>query len=126
MLTQRMSGDGVLVAICRKFNSELVVSTKYEEFEHVWVKTQIAGETHVFASVYFPPDQACKSSNELFFQTGEEIILRFTPEIRMHIYGDFKKRDADFICDSENESILLPVVGENETLQLIFEIKLLV
>lgn len=39
----------------------------------------------------------------------------------MHIYGDFNQRNADFIPDFENESILLPVVGDNETLQFIFD-----
>lgn len=120
-LAQRMSGGGVLIAISSKYNSELIASTKFSEFEHVWVKTHIAGETHIFVSVYFPPDQACKLVYEKFFQNAEEIISQFPPEFKVHVYGDFNQRDADFICDSENECILLPVVGENETLQFIFD-----
>lgn len=120
-LTQRCSGGGVLIAISVILNSELIVSPKFKEFEHVWVKTHIAGETHIFASVYFPPDQACKSTYEIFFQTAEEIMCNFPPDFKIHMYGDFNQRNVDFIPDSDNNSILLPVIGENETLQLIFE-----
>ena len=121
LLTQRMSGGGVLIAVSSNFNSELLASPKFKEFEHVWVKTHIAGEVHIFATVYFPPDQACKLTYEIFFQTAEVIITQFPPEYKVHVYGDFNQRNADFIPDSENESILLPVVGDNETLQFIFE-----
>lgn len=121
VLTQRKSGGGVLVAISSKFNSELIASPKFKDFEHVWVKTEIIGETHIFASVYFPPDRATKSTYEVFFKAAEEIVSYFPPEYKIHIYGDFNQRNVDFIPDYDNESILLPVVGENETLQFIFE-----
>lgn len=117
----KKSGGGVLVAISTKFNSELLHSTKNNAFEHVWVKTYIAGETHVFASVYFPPDRTNKSSYENFFEIAEKILSELPPEVKVHIYGDFNQRNADFIHDSENDQILLPIVGENETLQLIFD-----
>ena len=120
-ISQRMSVGGVLVAVSSQFNSELIPSLKFKELDHVWVKTEIAGETHIFASVYFPPDQACKSTYETFFQSAEELMSGFPPEYKVHVYGDFNQRNADFIRGSENDSILLPVVGDNETLQLIFE-----
>lgn len=110
----KKSGGGVLVAISTKFNSELLHSTKNNAFEHVWVKTYIAGETHVFASVYFPPDRTNKSSYENFFEMAEKILSELPPEVKVHIYGDFNQRNADFIHDSENDQILLPIVGENE------------
>ena len=121
LLSHRMSGGGVLVAVSFKFNSELLLLSKFKEFDHVWVKTEIDGETHIFASVYFPPDQACKPTYETFFQAAEDIMSSFPPEYKVHIYGDFNQRNADFLPDSDNDSILLPVVGDNETLQLIFE-----
>lgn len=57
VLTQKKSGGRFLVAISSKFNSELIASPKFKDFEHVWVKTEIIGETNIFASVYFPPDR---------------------------------------------------------------------
>lgn len=120
-LSQRKSGGGVLIAISSKFNSEQISSSKFKEFEHVWAKAQIAGETHVFVSVYFPPDHANRTTYEAFFQNAEIILSDFSPEVKVHIYGDFNQRNADFIPDIDNEDILLPVVGENETLQFIFD-----
>ena len=78
----------------------------------MWVKSHIAGEIHVFASVYFPPDQAHKTTYETFFQITDQILSQLPPEAKIHIYGDFNQRHADFMKDSENECILLPVVGE--------------
>ena len=120
-LSQRKSGGGVVIAVSSKFNSELINSSKVKEFEHVWVKTCIAGETHVFASVYFPPDFANKTAYEVFFANADEILSQLPPEIKLHIYGDFNQRNADFIPDIDNEGILLPVVGDNETLQFVFD-----
>ena len=120
LISQTMSGGGVLVAISSEFNSELISSSKFKEFDDDWVTTEIAGETHIFAFVYFPPDQACKSTYETFFQSAEELMSGFPSEYKVHVYGDFNQRNADFIPDSENDNILLPVVGDNETLQLIF------
>jgi hypothetical protein len=119
--SQKKSGGGVLIALSVNFNSEVIPTSKFKEFEHVWVKSHIAGETHVFASVYFPPDHAQKNIYEKFFQCAEQILSQLPPEVKVHIYGDFNQRKADFILDSENECILLPVVGENETLQFIFD-----
>ena len=119
--SQKKSGGGVLIALKANFNSELITTAKCIEFEHVWVKSHIAGEILVFAAVYFPPHNARKASYEKFFQIGENILSELPAEIKIHIYGDFNQRNADFIQDSENEQILLPVVGENETLQFIFD-----
>ena len=104
-ISQKMSGGGVLVAVSSEFNSEFIPSLKFKEFDHVWVKTEIAGKIHIFASVYFPPDQACKSTYETFFESAEELMSGFPPEYKVHVYGDFNQRNADFIPDSENDSI---------------------
>ncbi|VDO10445.1 unnamed protein product, partial [Brugia timori] len=119
LLTQKKSGGGVLIAINADFTSEEIKTNKHKEFEHVWAKALIAGETHIFSSVYFPPEHAQKQSFELFFQIVENIMSNMEPEVKLHIYGDFNQRNADFIPDIENESFLLPVVGEDETLQFI-------
>ena len=121
LMSQKKSGGGALIAILANFNSEIITTNKFKEFEHVWVKTHIAGEIHIFASVYFPPYHACKHNYESFFECAEQILSEHPPEVKVHIYGDFNQRHADFILDSENECILLPVVGDNETLQLIFD-----
>lgn len=121
LMSQRKSGGGVLIAVSSKFNSEIICSSKFKEFEHVWVKVNIENEKHVFASVYFPPDHANKHAYDSFFKNAEDIISGLPPEVKVHIYGDFNQRNADFIPDFENEGIMLPVVGENETLQLIFD-----
>ena len=120
-LSKKKSGGGVLIAVNIVFSSEEIVTTKYMEFEQVWTKVRIRGETHIFCSVYFPPEHANKKSFEVFFQIAREIITNLEPEVKVHIYGDFNQRQADFISDNENESILLPIVGENETLQYFFE-----
>lgn len=116
----KKSGGGVLIAVSAKFNSEAITTSKFKEFEHVWARVSIAGETHVFASVYFPP-LASKDAYEKFLHVADEIISGLPPEVKVHVYGDFNQRNIDFIVDIENESILLPVVGENETLQMIFD-----
>ena len=120
-LSDKKSGGGVLVAIDANFDAELITSEKFKEFEHVWVKALIAGETHIFASVYFPPLHADKKSFEKFFGDVEKILDNFKPETKIHLYGDFNQRTADFIVDEDNESILLPVIGENQTLQYFFD-----
>jgi hypothetical protein len=120
-ISEKKSGGGVLIAISTKFNSEIIDTSKFKEFEHVWVKVHIAGEIHVFASVYFPPNNARKDVYDIFFHVADEITSGLPAEVKIHIYGDFNQRSADFIPDAENESILLPVVGENETLQFIFD-----
>lgn len=119
-LSQKKSGGGVLVAISSKFNSDIIPTLKHKDFEHVWTKSIINGETHVFASVYFPPNTH-KNTYDSFFKIANEIISQLDPEVKVHIYGDFNQREADFISDIENESILLPVVGDNSTLQSIFD-----
>ena len=120
-LSNKKSGGGVLIAIHADFTSEVIMTSKNEEFEHVWVKAIFAGEVHILCSVYFPPDYANKQSFESFFQTALTILSNTEPEVKLHIYGDFNQRSADFIMDDENESILLPVIGENETLQYLFD-----
>lgn len=117
----KKSGGGVLVAIDAKYGAEQIESQKFDEFEHVWAEALIAGETHIFASVYFPPSHSNKQTFEKFFGSVEKIISNIKPESKIHIYGDFNQRTADFIVDEDNESLLLPVVGQNETLQYFFE-----
>ena len=56
-----------MIAFTANLNAEIIATTKFKTFDHVWVKSQIAGETHVFACVYFPPDHAQKSAYEDFF-----------------------------------------------------------
>jgi hypothetical protein len=120
-LSNKKSGGGALIAIDADFTSEEIKTEKHKEFEHVWVKVILAGEIHIFSSVYFPPEHAHKQTFELFFKIVEEITSNIEPEVKLHIYGDFNQRNADFITDIENESLLLPVVGEDEALQFLFD-----
>lgn len=117
--SEKKSGGGVLIAVSTLFSAEIIETTKFKEFEHVWVKVHIAGETHVFVSVYFPPKNARKIVYEKFYNIVEHVIGGFPPETKVHIYGDFNQRDIDFFPDVDNESILLPIFGENEALQFI-------
>ena len=114
-------GGGVLIAINTDYDSELITSNKCKEFDHVWVKTSISGQIHIFVSVYFPPESAKRESFELFFEIANKIISDFTPEANVHIYGDFNQRAVTFIADDENESVLIPIVGDNETLLSLFD-----
>lgn len=82
---------------------------------------QVKDETHVFVSVYFPPYNARKEIYDKFFTNAEEILSCLPPEVKVHIYGDFNQRNVDFIADIDNESILLPIIGENETPNFIFD-----
>uniref|UniRef100_A0A8D8FQ40 (northern house mosquito) hypothetical protein n=1 Tax=Culex pipiens TaxID=7175 RepID=A0A8D8FQ40_CULPI len=102
-------------------NPKEIVTEKHFQFEQVWAKATIAGQVHIFASVYFPPDHANKQSYELFFKTVEIITSKMEPEVKLHIYGDFNQSKVEFISDQENEAILLPVIGENETLHFLFD-----
>lgn len=120
-LSNKQSGGGVLIAVCSDYESEKISSSKCKEFDHVWVKTVLGNQVHLFATVYFPPEHAKKESYDLFFSLANTIISNQQPETRVHIYGDFNQRTANFIVDDENESLLLPVVGDNETLQSLFE-----
>lgn len=120
-LSEKKSGGGVLIAVSTKLNSEIITTRKVKEFEHVWTKVLISRETHIFVSVYFPPNHARKDIYDKFFSMAEEIIACLPPEVKVHIFGDFNQRSADFIPDMEKENILLPVVGENETLHFIFD-----
>ena len=119
--SNKKSGGGVLVAINSDYASEEIETSKHIEFENIWTKATILGEVHIFSSVYFPPEHANRHSYELFFETVENIMSNMNPEVKLHIYGDFNQRNADFIIDTDNEAILLPIVGENETLQFIFD-----
>lgn len=119
--SDKKSGGGVLVAVGIQHDSELIATQKHAEFEDVWVKVLLKGEVHIFVSVYIPPHFARKQSYEKFLNTVEQVINEFDTNLKIHIYGDFNQHDADFIVNDENESLLLPVVGENETLQLIFD-----
>ena len=120
-LSETRSGGGVLIAISTEFNAEIIPTTEFKEFEHVWVQAIIAGETHVFVSVYIPPDKARKETYEKKFQSAEDVLSSLAPEVKVHVYGDFNQRNVNFILDIDNESILMPIVGENETLQFIFD-----
>lgn len=120
-MTQKKSGGGVLIAISANFSSEIITTIQCRECEHVWGKVHVEGETHVFSSVYFPPNNARKDTYDKFFNIAEQIMSSLPPEVKVHIYGDFNQRSIGFFPDTENESILLPVVGENETLQFIFD-----
>uniref|UniRef100_A0A8D8BEP6 (northern house mosquito) hypothetical protein n=1 Tax=Culex pipiens TaxID=7175 RepID=A0A8D8BEP6_CULPI len=82
----KKSGGGVLVAIKADFDSEKLDSDVFAHFEHVWVKAQIAKETHIFASVYFPPLSPL-SSYEDFFRNAEKIISSLDPESKIHLFG---------------------------------------
>lgn len=119
--SEKKSGGGVLIAVSTEMNSELITTKKHKEFEHVWAKVFIGCETHVFSSVYFAPNNARKESYDKFLQIADDIMSKFPPECKFHIYGDFNQRNVDFIPDDENEAILLPVIGENETLQYMFD-----
>lgn len=121
LLSNKKSGGGVLIAIEIQYDSDLIETKKYKEFEDVWVKVTLNKESHIFASVYFPPEFAKKESYELFLNTAESVIKKMKPETKIHIYGDFNQNNVDFIADEDNESLLLPIVGENETLQYIFD-----
>ena len=116
----KKSGGGVLVAIKSIYDSERIESNKFSQFEHVWVKTQIEKDTHIFASVYFPPLSPL-SSYEDFFRNAEQIISSLEPESKIHLYGDFNLSSLEFMIDDENESILIPIFGESENLQIIFD-----
>lgn len=120
-LSNKKSGGGVLVALDSCIDAEVIESEKFNDFEHVWVKASIAGETHVFASVYFPPLHSNKQNFEKFFNNVKTILANIEPSTKIHLYGDFNQRTMDFIVDDENELILLPVIGENATLQYFFD-----
>ena len=120
-LSHKKSGGGVLIAIHADFTSEQIETNTHKEFEHVWVKAIFAREVHIFCSVYFPPENANKHSFEIFFQTVNTILSDIDPEVKLHIYGDFNQHNVEFIMDSDNESILLPIIGENGTLQYFFD-----
>ena len=111
ILAQKKSGGGVLVAVKSDYDSELIVADKFNEFEQVWVKSFIAGETHIFVSVYFPPEHSNRACYDTFFSCFEKVASNFKPEFKIHLYGDFNQRNAVFIPDNENESILLPICG---------------
>nr|BAK26811.1 putative reverse transcriptase [Culex quinquefasciatus] len=106
-LSQKKSGGGVLLAINARLNPKEIVTEKHFQFEQVWAKATIAGQVHIFASVYF--------------KTVEIITSKMEPEVKLHIYGDFNQSKVEFISDQENEAILLPVIGENETLHFLFD-----
>lgn len=57
----------------------------------------------------------------IFFGIAENVLSGLPPEVKVHIYGDFNQRNVDFIPDCDNESILLPVIGENELLHFVFD-----
>lgn len=120
-LSDKKSGGGVLVAVGVQHDSEQIITQKHAEFEDVWVKVLLKGEIHIFVSVYFPPHFAKKQSYEKFLRTVELVNDESHTNSKIHIYGDFNQNDADFIVNDDNESLLLPVVGENETLQFIFD-----
>lgn len=92
------------------------IVSKFKEFEHVWAKVEIADETHIFVSVYFPPNNALKDIYDKFFGVVEEIMSSLPPKVKLHVFGDFNQGNVDLIPDMDNEYILLPVFGENETL----------
>lgn len=120
-LSNKKSGGGVLIAVCTNYESEQITSNKCKEFDHVWVKSTFGNQIHIFAAVYFPPESARKESYEKFFSIASNIISKFEPETNVHIYGDFNQRAANFIVDDENESLLIPIVGDNETLHSLFD-----
>ena len=71
--------------------------------------------------MYFPPEEAKKDSYEKFFNIAEDITSKFERETNIHIYGDFNQRATSFIIDDENESLLIPIIGDNETLHSLFD-----
>ena len=119
-LTDKKSGGGVLVAVNASMQAEQISSATHEEFEDVWVKILINGEIHLFVSVYFPPHFAKKPSYETFFEIAESMFSSLPLQTKIHIYGDFNQKTIDFILCEDND-LLLPIVGENETLQFIFD-----
>ena len=121
LATDKKSGGGVLVAISVQHDAELISTPKHAEFDDVWVKVLLNDESHLFVSVYFPPHCAKKSSYENFLNTAEQVINNLEPDTKVHIYGDFNQNSADFMVHEDNESLLLPIVGDNEALQLIFD-----
>lgn len=120
-VANKKSGGGVLIAISANYESEQISTSKCKEFDHVWVKSSIGNQVHIFATVYFPPENAKKESYLKFFTIAEQIISKFSPETNIHVYGDFNQRSVNFVIDDENDSLLIPIVGDNETLQCLFE-----
>ncbi|XP_055532652.1 uncharacterized protein LOC129722871 [Wyeomyia smithii] len=118
--SSKTSGGGVLIAIITKFKSEEMKTAKHKDFEHVCAEAHIAGETHIFASVYFRDGR--KEYFEFFYEKVIKTIMSsMKPEEKLHIYGDFNQRTADFIPDIDNESLLLPVAGAGTALPYLFD-----
>lgn len=121
ILSNKKSGGGVVAAISCEYDSEQISVSKHKEFEQVWTKVHIGNEIHIFGCIYFPPEHSNKDNFQKFFASIVNVFRGFKPEYKVHLYGDFNQRNIEFVLDEENEFILLPVCGENETLQYLFD-----
>jgi hypothetical protein len=110
--SSKKSGGGVLLAVDRKFGSEIVSVPNCERLEQVCVKLNIGGKSIFICAVYLPPD--CDSSLYNLHVSSISYLLN-TCDItdEFFVFGDYNLPEMTWSLDPEDQ--ILIAVSEKAT-----------
>lgn len=103
--TSKKSGGGVLIAVDKQFDSDLLFTGDDDGCEQVWVKIKSNDFHLVVASIYIPPDQPIEK-----YSAHMSCMSRFLSEIGdgtdILIYGDFNLPKLKWQLDEITNSMI--------------------
>jgi hypothetical protein len=98
-------GGGVLIAVHRSLNSELLPVNSTSE--QIWTKIAINNKSIILGACYVPPCSSISVYNDIFVNVDNfsESLTDFDDLI---IMGDFNRPNLKFLPDEDNKTIFWP------------------
>lgn len=125
--SKKTSKGGVLVAVNKSLDSQLIESCEDNGCEQVWVKVTNGVTNLIVASIYIPPSQPI-SVYEAHLSCIRRIANTMDNDTKVLIYGDFNLPDLKWQMDDDSASFIPINISkpiEREVLDTCHEMSLL-
>lgn len=104
-MSKKSSKGGVLVAVEKSFDSELITTYEENGYEQVWVKVSRGRRKIVIASIYILPSQPIEVY-QAHMECINKIVSGLKPDCDVLIYGDFNLPRLEWQIDEITKSMI--------------------
>lgn len=105
----KKNGGGVLIAVDKSINAQLIGTGEHHGAEQVWVKIKLQNRDIILVEIYIRPDSPI-TVYENNMQALREIAMKLKPEDILLVSGDFNLSRLNWISDdTEDPEIAIPI-----------------
>lgn len=117
LTSNKLRKGGVLIAVNKKLNSELIFSGDSAGIELIWIKIFDKNTTVYVCTAYIPPSSSIQIYNQYICEM-KKIIEVAKCNDKILIAGDFNLPNLIWTEDDENKNLLIPlnITDEKESL----------